>query len=131
MKILYSIKLDDGTLAESNLEEEAMELELQDSPFPEQINQLLAMLDPGMETEHVLTPANGWGDRLDENIHMLLKAEFSQLKGLDKGMILEFNLPNGETIPGAIIAIEEEQIKVDFNHPYAGQVLHFYLKRVA
>lgn len=131
MKLHYKITLDDGTVAESTFDKEPIDLEHEEGLFPDEIVNMLAHLDEGMEYEHYLLPENGWGERDPENVFKLPIDDFSAYADLTEGMILNFDLPNGESIPGAILDIAEGEVKVDFNHPFAGQNLTFNFKRIA
>ncbi len=42
-----------------------------------------------------------------------------------KGNILQMQDQNGNPLQGMILEVGEEKIKMDFNHPMAGQDLHF------
>ncbi len=130
MKIHYQISLEDGTLAESSFDGEPIDYHLDEPLFPPQINQLLNYLEAGSELQHWLDAEDGWGKRNPDNIHSLPKSDFAAWNDLQEGMILEFTLPNGDTLPGAIIEIGDENIKVDFNHPFAGQRLLFKIRRL-
>ena len=45
-------------------------------------------------------------------------------------MIIGFSAPSGEEIPGAIMEIKDDEVKVDFNHPLAGENLTFDVELV-
>jgi len=39
---------------------------------------------------------------------------------LEPGQIIAFESSEGEEMAGAILALDDEQVEVDFNHPLAG-----------
>jgi FKBP-type peptidyl-prolyl cis-trans isomerase SlpA len=131
MKIHYKITLEDGTIAEDTFAGEPVDLNEEDGLFPAEIDSMLQHIDIDMTYDHILKPENGWGLRDPENIHKLPIDDFEAYADLTEGMILNFDLPNGDSIPGAIVNITAGQVFVDFNHPYAGQTLHFHIKRTA
>ena len=53
------------------------------------------------------------------------KAQFPEDMPLEKGQIVGFAGEDGEEVVGAIIDIEGERVKVDFNHPLAGREIEF------
>ena len=44
---------------------------------------------------------------------------------LEPGTLVEFELPNGQTLAGSILEITPEGVKVDFNHPLADCPIEF------
>lgn len=44
---------------------------------------------------------------------------------IQPGNIIPLQDPNGQTIPGKVVTINEETVTMDMNHPLAGQDLHF------
>ena len=44
---------------------------------------------------------------------------------LEPGVIVGFDTPAGDQIPGMVLEVDEEKVKVDFNHPLAGLNLEF------
>ncbi len=130
MKLHYKITLEDGTVAESTFDQDPIDLEQEEGLFPDAITKMLIHLDMNMEYEHYLLPEDGWGVRDPDNVYKLPIDDFSAYDDLSEGMILNFDLPNGDGVPGAILDIADGEVKVDFNHPFAGQNLTFNFKRV-
>ena len=55
------------------------------------------------------------------------KADFSDLEEdgeFEEGLILSFKAPDGE-LPGVIVEVFEESLKIDFNHPLSGEDIIF------
>lgn len=44
------------------------------------------------------------------------------------GELIEFELPDGETVEGQVLRLLGDQVEVDFNHPYAGRDLDFKIR---
>jgi FKBP-type peptidyl-prolyl cis-trans isomerase SlpA len=44
---------------------------------------------------------------------------------LEPGLIIGFDAPGGEELPGAVLAVEDDSVEVDFNHPMAGHAVTF------
>ena len=60
--------------------------------------------------------------------HSIKRSEFAADCELHPGLILEFSMPNGESLPGTILEFDDQMVKVDFNHPLAGQTVRFTVK---
>ncbi len=77
-----------------------------------------------------LTPEEAYGD-YDENKIIDLPKNIFEIDGkIDEEMLFEGNtLPmmdsSGNRLMGSVVSIGEEQVTMDFNHPLAGEVMHF------
>ncbi len=41
------------------------------------------------------------------------------------GLIISFSDEQGEEIPGAVLEVRDDRVKMDFNHPLAGREIGF------
>jgi len=130
VKIHYTGTLDDGDQFDSSAGREPLEFEMG-----------AGMVIPGFETgvkdmavgekKSIHIPsAEAYGEKRED---MVMDFERSQLpEGLDPevGMGLQMQGPQGQPVPVQIIAVGEENITIDANHPLAGQNLNFELELV-
>lgn len=95
---------------------------------------------PGLESELVkkkagdklkvhVTPEKGYGSYDPEKRFLI---ERSQLPPVDVevGMTLELHADDGESMMAAVVALDENVIEVDGNHPMAGKDLYFEVEIV-
>jgi FKBP-type peptidyl-prolyl cis-trans isomerase SlpA len=69
---------------------------------------------------------------VDETLFRALsRAEFDPDLELEPGLIIEFATEDGETLPGTILEHDEAEVRVDLNHPLAGQTVRYSVKIVA
>ena len=61
-----------------------------------------------------------------ERVMQLQQADFSHAP--DPGELIEFELPDGETVEGQVLSTFGDQVEVDFNHPYAGRDLDIQIR---
>jgi FKBP-type peptidyl-prolyl cis-trans isomerase SlyD len=83
----------------------------------------------GHKFDFTLTPESGYGEHYEENIaefpkSMFLEAGFPEDQ-IVKGNFVPMNDAEGNNLQGKLIEITEETVKMDFNHPLAGETLHF------
>lgn len=83
----------------------------------------------GYKFDFTLTPENGYGERYDENLaefpkSMFLDAGFPEID-ITVGNFVPMNDSEGHQLQGKITEVTAESVKVDFNHPLAGETLHF------
>lgn len=80
--------------------------------------------------EFTLDPVDAYGDLIDEAI-VDLPLEIFKVEGqIDEEMLTIGNyIPmqdnEGHPLEGKVIEVNEENVKMDFNHPLAGKTLHF------
>jgi len=90
----------------------------------------LVGLEPGATFDFVLTNEQAYGEYVDENIVELPRSVFEIDGKIDTEIIFENNTvpmldQEGNRINGTIVTIGAESITMDFNHPLAGENLHF------
>ncbi|RUA04692.1 MAG: peptidylprolyl isomerase [Candidatus Poseidoniales archaeon] len=79
----------------------------------------------GEEREFTLSPENAYGEKRDDAVVDISREEFPDDIELELGMVLM-----SESGPFRIVAITNEIVKCDFNHPLAGETLHFNVEIV-
>jgi FKBP-type peptidyl-prolyl cis-trans isomerase SlpA len=50
---------------------------------------------------------------------------------MEPGLIIEFATEDGETLPGTILQYNEDEVRIDLNHPLAGQTVRYSVRIVA
>lgn len=124
----YSLALADGTIIESSFDNEPLEVNMYDSSLPEGMMLALIGLRAGDTQTLTLTPEQCFGFRDEENIHDMPLSDFSGELEAEVGLIFNFGTPDGADLPGTILAIKNDAVEVDFNHPLAGLSLIFTVK---
>ncbi len=70
---------------------------------------------------------DAYGEYNSEAIQTLPKEQFEGID-LQEGMTLYGQGENGETVQVTVKSFDDENVKVDFNHPLAGKDLMFSVK---
>ncbi|MET1253537.1 FKBP-type peptidyl-prolyl cis-trans isomerase [Aliikangiella maris] len=129
-----TVKLMDGSIADSTkVSGKPSWMIMGDGSFSEAFEAYLI----GAQVNDVLTfelPAkDAFGELEPDNIHFMDISMFPQDISIEKGTILSFTQANGMELPGIIREIEANSVKVDFNHPLAGEdvVFEIEIKRIA
>ena len=121
-----TIKLKDGSVADSTkVSGKPSWLVLGDGSFSDAFEEHLigASVDDNLTFE--LAPEDAFGISIPDNIHFMDISQFPQDIKLEKGAIVAFGQPGGGEIPGIIREIQATSVKVDFNHPLAGETIVF------
>lgn len=85
-------------------------------------------MEAGQQRPVTLSPADGYGDREEEAVHVVPETAFPPDLALEAGMVLYTKSPAGEVVPITVAAVGTEGVTVDLNHPLAGKTLHFEVR---
>ena len=121
----YRITLEDGTEADSSFGGEPMQFQMGDGTLSEGLEAALLGLSVGSRESLDLSPEQAFGYPDTTNIHEMPRSDFPEEITLEPGVIIGFDTPSGDEIPGMVLEVDEDRVKVDFNHPLAGHSLKF------
>ncbi|BBO55461.1 MAG: peptidylprolyl isomerase [Cobetia sp.] len=117
----YTLRTADGTVLDSSLEREPMD-------YLHGHDNILAALESALEGCDVgdrkvvnLTPAEGFGER-DEGLVQYFGRDAFGPGEINAGMRFQARTPEGQRSV-TVLEVGEQQVKVDANHPLAGQAL--------
>lgn len=120
----FNLILQDGTLADSShAYQKPGVFTLGDGTFSSAIEEQLLGMAVGEKKRFSLAPADAFGDRDENKLYPLDLSIFPPEMELEEGLIVTFEQPNKQELPGVIRQIEHALVWVDFNHPLAGQHL--------
>ncbi len=100
------------------------------SGLPEKFEDQLNGLSEGDTFDFTIDPEEGYGDYDDEAVVDLAKSLF-EAEGVDleemlqPGHIIPMTNEEGETLQGMVIDVDDDKVKMDFNHPLAGKAMRF------
>ena len=126
LSLRSAIRLRDGTEIISNLDEAEPDiLTLGDGTLAPTLEQWLIALHPGERHVFLLDPWQAFGSSQPELIQSMPKSDLPADTTFEVGTLVEFSMPNGQTLAGHILEIGDDSIKVDFNHPLADLPIEF------
>ena len=87
----------------------------------------LSGLAKGATITAVVPPSEGYGERNEDARMVLPRSAFPAEMPLEPGTPFAMHDPNDQsrTVHAFVIAVREDQVMVDANHPLAGITLHF------
>ena len=124
----FSLALENGHIVDSNFEGNPATFSVGDGNLLPGFESSLLGLEVGDEREFIISPENAFGQHNAQNVQVVDRGNFDESE-LEIGSILSFQNGDGE-LPGVIIALEESQVMVDFNHPLSGKNIVFQVKIV-
>jgi FKBP-type peptidyl-prolyl cis-trans isomerase SlyD len=91
----------------------------------------LAGLTIGDEKNVAVEPADGYGEIDDDEFQAVPRSIFPPNLALEEGMGLRLVDQNtGQPVEAYVAEIEDDHVLLDFNHPLAGETLHFAVRIV-
>lgn len=122
----FILKLSDGSTAESTRNNGKPALfSLGDGSLSEGLEAELLGLKAGDKKAFSLAPESAFGMASPDLIQYFSRRDFTQAGEPEIGAIMLFSGMDGNEMPGVIREISGDSITVDFNHPLAGQTIHF------
>ncbi len=127
VSIEYTLKLDDGSTADTNAGREPLVyVQGEQQILPALEDKLLGM--KADETREVtLTPEEGYGPVHEEALQTV-PLDIIPEEARTVGARLVGQGPEGQPLHAVVKEINEDSAVVDLNHPLAGQKLHFSIK---
>jgi len=131
LRLHLEIRLPDGTIALSTFGAEPLELRLGDSTLVPGLEQLLTGLAVGSQTYLLADGSDLYGPRDEAKIHWMERRDFPADIALTAGQVIAFDTPGGQETAGTLLAVEDERVQVDFNHPLSGRPLQIRVEVLA
>jgi len=124
----FSLKLADGMLVESSFGGQPETLVIGDGSLDHGLEMALVGLHAGDCQTLILMPGQAFGVRDPAAVKNLPRTRFPADMALEPGQIIGFTDDQGQEIAGAVLALEDQQVRVDFNHPLAGREIVFEVR---
>lgn len=126
--LFHQIGFTDGSLLEDTFDDEPLTFRLGTGELAHGLELSLLGLQEGDEQTLDIGPDLAFGFTDDSLVQHIKRDEFNPDYSLVPGLIIEFSTPSGETLPGTILEVGEDEVKVDFNHPLASHTVRYRVK---
>lgn len=131
--VIYDLNVGEGDereLMERATAQQPLEFIFGTNSMLEAFENQLEGLSPGDTFSFRLTPEEAYGDYDDAKLLELPKNIFEIDGKIDKEVLFEGNtLPmmdsSGNRLVGSVVSVGDEVVTMDFNHPLAGEIMHF------
>ena len=133
VKIDYVLRLSDGEEIDRSEEGEPLEYLHGHQNIIPGLERELTGLQAGDTKEVVIEAADAYGERADDSVGTYPRHEFPADLDLQVGTVLEIHEPRSDGRAGMaeVVALGDSQVTLDFNHPLAGESLHFSVKVIS
>ena len=121
----FALRLADGTVADSSFDDEPVSFVVGDGALDKGLELALIGLGAGDRQTLTLMPGQAFGEREDAALQWVARDQFPPDMALQEGQIIGFTGRAGEDVAGAVIEIQQQRVRMDFNHPLAGREIEF------
>jgi len=116
----YTLSLAEGRIVDASEGGEPLTITVGDSELLPVFEDRLLGLAQGERRRFEIACMDAYGPIEEGNVHALPRADFEPEMNLEPGLVIGFETPSGEEIPGTILEVTDREVLVDFTHPLAG-----------
>lgn len=125
----FKLTLEDGTVVDSTFEsDEPISFTMGDGTLIRGLEYAILGLKKGEQQSLVIPPEEGFGFSDESDMHEMKRSDFAADMDLKPGLVISFTVPNGLELPGTVVEVSDDRVKVDFSHPLANRTVTFNVK---
>jgi len=124
----YTLRLDDGEVLDTSANKTPLEFLQGRGQIVHGLEQALHGMAVGEEKSVVVVAADGYGETDPDAFETVPYDVFPPELELTEGMRLKMRDQAGEVFTAFVDALDPDGVVLDFNHPLAGETLHFDVK---
>jgi peptidylprolyl isomerase len=130
VKVHYTGRLDDGSVFDSSQGRDPLRFEVGTGQVIAGFDEAVSGMSEG-ETKSVRIPsAEAYGERRDELMLEVERSAFPAEIDPEVGQRLQMSQGAGQTAVVTVAEVTDERVRLDANHPLAGEALTFELELV-
>lgn len=130
VRIHYSGKLTDGTEFDSSEGGAPLEFEIGSGQIIPGLEQQIVGMEPGETNKVTVAAEDAYGPHHPEHVQDIPKESLPADLDVEVGSRLQATTSDGRQVPLTVVEVGDAHIKVDANHPLAGQDLVFDVELV-
>jgi len=124
----YTVHLDNGDLLDQSKEGEPFTYLHGHSNIIPGLEEAITGMHAGESGEFVIPPAKAYGEHIEDAEEWLPRIIFPPNALLRQGAAVTLEDGEGGIIMVHLKEVEDDRVLVDYNHPLAGETLHFKVK---
>ena len=125
VRVHYTGKLGDGTMFDSSLKREALQITIGQGQVISGFEQAVLGMTPGQSKTVVVHADKAYGPYLKERVLVVDRKEFPAEFKPTIGEQIQLRQPDGRGIVVTVTGFSESSLTLDANHPLAGKDLTF------
>ncbi|MBN2881856.1 peptidylprolyl isomerase [Candidatus Woesearchaeota archaeon] len=127
----YTGTLDDGSVFDSSEGREPLKFVVGLGHVIPGFEKAVVGMKVGEEKDIHIDSKDAYGDYDDKLMQEVPRDAVPQDLEVKEGMTLALRAPTGQVVPAKVVQVTDSIVKLDLNHPLAGQNLNFKLKVVS
>ncbi len=134
VSVCYVAHLDSGELVEQVPEDKPVQLQIGSGRILKAVEASLLGMEPGDVRKVRILEEDAFGPHYDTLVQEVPRTAFGEAVDPKPGMILSLTYEkNGANhqVPATVVEVDPQKIKVDYNHPLAGQAVTYTVKLLA
>ncbi|MFO8057373.1 MAG: peptidylprolyl isomerase [bacterium] len=126
VRLNYTIRLDDGEVVDRSPPEEPLEFVTGRQEVIPVLEECIKGMESGEKKSFNVGPDEAFGSRDPEAIRTVNRSDLQDHGDeLEEGMMFRLEGEDGHNMAITVIAVDEERVTFDLNHPLAGMPLTF------
>ena len=121
----FSVSLEDGSEVDTNFGGDPVDFAVGDGSLLPGFERRLFGMTAGQRQMFRVPPEDAFGQPNENNVQRLPRDQFEEDIDLEIGLVFSFADAGGGELPGMIIAFDDDEVTIDFNHPLAGRTILF------
>lgn len=130
VSVHYTGTLDSGEQFDSSKGRTPLEFKVGDGRMIKGFDAQVVGMSLNEKKKFTLAPEDAYGERNEDYKREFPRAEIPAEINPQVGQTLALTTPEGQPFPARIVAVDDEQVVFDLNHPLAGQSLTFDIEIV-
>ena len=126
----YTGKLDDGSVFDTSQERGPLRINLGETRLIPGFQEAVVGMQQGQTKTATIPPEEAYGPRREEMVIDIDRGKLPPDLSPHVGQDLQLQTQTGQPVPAKVVGISDEAVKVDANHPLAGQELTFDIELV-
>lgn len=130
VKVHYTGQLQDGQVFDTTREDEPFEFTIGSGDVISGFEEAVVGMEPGQARKTTIPAEDAYGAHRDDLVAEFDRGEFPDDLELEEGQALQIEEENGQKLVVRIVDVGDETVKLDGNHPLAGEDLTFHIELV-
>ncbi|HSD61305.1 MAG TPA: FKBP-type peptidyl-prolyl cis-trans isomerase [Burkholderiales bacterium] len=116
----YRLATPEGVEISSTFDDDPESFVIGEGELAENLERCVVGLAEGERRVFHLAPAEAFGEADPQMVRELDREDFPSKFPLIEGSLVQFEMPDGRTVTGAVKSWTDDKVTVDFNHPLCG-----------
>ncbi len=130
VRVHYTGKLNDGTTFDSSKDRDPLEFTLGKGSIIPGFEKVVEGMEPGDEKTEKIAHDQAYGEHRSELVFDVGRDQLPPDLEVVAGQRLQMTQKNGQAVPVTVTEVNDQSVKLDANHPLAGQDLTFTIRVV-